>query len=313
MGSHPHHRQGQSTRGSLQRPLLIALVITVTVMVAEFVGGLMANSLALLSDAGHMLADVLALLLSILAFRFSSKPPTNKTTFGFYRLEIFAAQINGATLVFLSLFISYEAYLRLIHPEPVKSVLMMIIAVVGLLANMAGVLVLHKSSRENLNVKAAFLHIVGDLISSVGVIVGGIVIYVTGWFVVDPILSLMIGLIILKGAYGVVKETAAVLLEAVPKHINIEKLVQEVEAMEGVESFHDVHVWTITSGLYALSGHVQIKDQRVSENAHITERIREYLAQHYHINHTTLQFECDTCATDLACSLGTRSSSKYKD
>ena len=313
MGSHPHHRQGQSTRGSLQRPLLIALVITVTVMVAEFVGGLMANSLALLSDAGHMLADVLALLLSIVAFRFSSKPPTNKTTFGFYRLEIFAAQINGATLVFLSLFISYEAYLRLIHPEPVKSVLMMIIAVVGLLANMAGVLVLHKSSRENLNVKAAFLHIVGDLISSVGVIVGGIVIYVTGWFVVDPILSLMIGLIILKGAYGVVKETAAVLLEAVPKHINIEKLVQEVEAMEGVESFHDVHAWTITSGLYALSGHVQIKDQRVSESAQIMEGIRGYLAQHYHIGHTTIQVECDACAIDLACSLGIRPSSEYKD
>jgi cobalt-zinc-cadmium efflux system protein len=309
MEVHAHQDQGRAI-GSFRKPLLIALAITLVVMIAEFVGGLLANSLALLSDAGHMLADVLALLLSIVAFRVSSRPPTNKTTFGFYRLEIFAAQINGATLVFLSLFISYEAYLRLIHPEPVKSVLMMIIAVVGLLANMAGVLVLHKSSRENLNVKAAFLHIVGDLLSSAGVIIGGIIIFFTKWFIIDPILSLMIGLIILKGAYSVVKETATVLLEAVPKHIDLAKLIREVEAMEGVKSFHDVHVWTITSGLYALSAHVQIQDQQISESARIMEVIQEYLTQHYHINHTTLQLECHACEPDRVCSLATKPSSE---
>jgi cobalt-zinc-cadmium efflux system protein len=309
MEAHAHQDQGRAI-GGFQKPLLIALAITLVVMIAEFVGGLLANSLALLSDAGHMLADVLALLLSIVAFRVSSRPPTNKTTFGFYRLEIFAAQINGATLVFLSLFISYEAYLRLIHPEPVKSVLMMIIAVVGLLANMAGVLVLHKSSRENLNVKAAFLHIVGDLLSSAGVIIGGIIIFFTKWFIVDPILSLMIGLIILKGAYSVVKETATVLLEAVPKHIDLAKLIREVEAMEGVKSFHDVHVWTITSGLYALSAHVQIQDQQISESARIMEVIQERLTQRYHINHTTLQLECHACEPDRVCSLATKPSSE---
>ena len=292
--------------GGYQKPLFIALGITSVVMIAELVGGLLANSLALLSDAAHMLADVLALLLSIVAFRFSSRPPTNKTTFGFYRLEIFAAQINGGVLVFLSLFIFYEAYQRLMQPEPVKSLLMMSIACVGLLANMTSALVLHKSSRKNLNVKAAFLHIMGDLFSSAGVIIGGIIIYLTGWFVVDPILSIMIGLIILKGAYGVVKETAAVLLEAVPKHIKLEKLIREVEAMEGVESFHDVHVWTITSGLYALSGHVQIQDQRISESAQIIEGVKGYLAQRYHIDHTTLQFECKSCEPDLVCSLVTK-------
>jgi cobalt-zinc-cadmium efflux system protein len=312
MSSHAHHRQGQSNRGSLQRPLLIALVITVTVMVAEFVGGLMANSLALLSDATHMLADVVALLLGIVAFQFSIKPPTKKNTFGFYRLEIFAAQINGGILVCLSLFIFYAAYQRLLHPEPIKGPLMLVVACVGLVANIAGALVLHKSSRENLNVKAAFLHIVGDLISSVGVIVGGIVISLAGWFVIDPILSLMIGLIILKGAYGVVKETAAILLEAVPRHVNLEKLISEVEAIEGVHSFHDVHVWTITSGLYALSGHVQVDDQRVSESAEIMEGIRGYLARQYHIEHTTIQFECDTCATNLACAFKTERPAKHR-
>jgi cobalt-zinc-cadmium efflux system protein len=308
MGSHPHHRQGQSTRGRLERPLLIALVITLTVMVAEFVGGLVANSLALLSDAAHMLADVLALLLSIVAFRFSSRPPTNKTTFGFYRLEIFAAQINGGVLIFLSLFIFYEAYLRLLHPEPIKSLLMMIIAVVGLAANIASARVLHSLSKKNLNVKAAFLHIVGDLLSSVGVIVGGIIIFFTTWFIVDPILSLMIGLIILKGAYSVVKETSAVLLEAVPKHIDLEKLIREVKDIEGVKSFHDVHVWTITSELHALSGHVQIQDQQISESARIMEIIQERLTQHYHINHTTLQLECHACEPDRMCSLATKPS-----
>jgi cobalt-zinc-cadmium efflux system protein len=309
MEVHAHQDQGRAI-GGFQKPLLIALAITLVVMIAEFVGGLLANSLALLSDAGHMLADVLALLLSIVAFRVSSRPPTNKTTFGFYRLEIFAAQINGGALVFLSLFIFYEAYLRLLQPEPVKSVLMMTVAVVGLVANIASARVLHASSKKNLNVKAAFLHIVGDLLSSIGVIVGGIIIFFTKWFIIDPILSLMIGLIILKGAYSVVKETATVLLEAVPKHIDLAKLIREVEAMEGVKSFHDVHVWTITSGLYALSAHVQIQDQQISESARIMEVIQERLTQRYHINHTTLQLECHACEPDRVCSLATKPSSE---
>jgi len=289
--------------GGYQKELLIALVITSTIMVAEFVGGLLSNSLALLSDAAHMLTDVLALLLSILAFRFSTRPPTKKTTYGFYRLEIFAAQINGGILVFLSLFIFYEAYQRLVEPEAIKSLLMMTIAGVGLLANSASALILHKSSRQNLNVKASFLHIMGDLLSSVGVIIGGAIIHFTGWFIIDPILSVMIGLIILKGAYGVVKETATVLLEAVPSHINLEGLIQEVEVMEGVDSFHDVHLWTITSGIYALSGHILIEDQMVSEGAQILERIRTHLGENYNINHTTLQIECESCEAGFVCRL----------
>jgi cobalt-zinc-cadmium efflux system protein len=301
MGAHTHHRQGGSARGGLQRSLLIALWITAVVMIAEFVGGLMANSLALLSDAAHMLTDIAALLLGIVAFQFSNKPPTKKNTFGFYRLEIFAAQINGGILLFLSFFIFYTAYQRLLHPEPIKGVLMLVVACVGLVANVVGARVLQEASKDNLNIKAAFLHIVGDLISSIGVIIAGIVISLTGWFAIDPLLSIMIGLIMLKGAYSVVKETAMILLEAVPKHINLDKLIREVEAIEGVDAFHDVHAWTIASGLYALSGHVQIKDQRVSESGQIMEKIRWYLARRYHIEHTTIQFECDACSADLAC------------
>jgi cobalt-zinc-cadmium efflux system protein len=304
------HNERNGAAGGFQKPLLIALWITAVVMIAEFVGGLLANSLALLSDAAHMLTDIAALLLGILAFQFSTKPPTNKTTFGFYRLEIFAAQINGGVLALLSFFIFYAAYQRLLQPEPIKGPLMLVVACVGLVANIVGVLVLHKTSKENLNVKAAFLHIVGDLISSVGVIIGGIIISLTGWFPIDPILSIMIGLIILKGAYSVVKETAAILLEAVPKHIDLEKLIEEVKAIEGVKSFHDVHVWTITSGLYALSGHVQLQDQQISESTRILEVIQEYLRQLYKINHTTLQLECHACEPDRVCSLATKPSSE---
>jgi cobalt-zinc-cadmium efflux system protein len=309
MTAHTHHERNGAT-GGFQRPLLIALWITAVVMIAEFVGGLLANSLALMSDAAHMLTDIAALLLGIVAFQLSTKPPTNKTTFGFYRLEIFAAQINGGILVFLSFFIFYESYQRLLRPESIKGPLMLAVACVGLVANIVGVLVLHKTSRDNLNVKAAFLHIVGDLISSIGVIIGGIVISLTGWFAIDPILSIMIGLIILKGAYSVVKETAAILLEAVPKHIDLEKLIQEVKAIEGVKSFHDVHVWTITSGLYALSGHVQLQDQQISESTRILEVIQNHLRQRYKINHTTLQLECHACEPDRVCSLATKPSSE---
>jgi cobalt-zinc-cadmium efflux system protein len=309
MEVHAHHERDGAV-GGLQKPLLIALWITAIVMIAEFVGGLLANSLALLSDAAHMLADILALLLSIVAFGVSSRPPTKKTTFGFYRLEIFAAQINGGVLVFLSLFIFYEAYLRLLHPEPIKSVLMMITATIGLMANMASARVLLRSSKENLNVKAAFLHIIGDLLSSIGVIIGGIIIFFTGWFTVDPILSIVIGLVILKGAYGVVRETAEVLLEAVPRHIDLEKLIREVKTIKGVDSFHDVHVWTITSGLYALSGHIQLQDQQISESTRIMEAIQRLLTQRYKINHTTLQLECHACEPDRVCSLAIKPSTE---
>jgi cobalt-zinc-cadmium efflux system protein len=306
MDIHTSHSQKNNEKRAIkgyQRELLIATAITASVMVAEFVGGLLTNSLALLSDAAHMLTDVLALLLSVLAFRFSTKPPTKKTTFGFYRLEIFAAQINGGVLVFLSLFIFYEAFKRLIEPEPIRTLLMMIVAGVGLLANIISALVLHKSSKKNLNVKASFLHIVGDLLSSVGVIIGGAIIHFTGWYIIDPILSVMIGLIILRGAYGVVMETANVLLEAVPKHVNLEGLIREIESVEGVESFHDVHLWTITSGIHALSGHVLIRDQMVSESTEVLEKIREHLRKHYNITHTTFQFECESCETGFVCRL----------
>jgi cobalt-zinc-cadmium efflux system protein len=250
-----------------------------------------------------MLTDVLALVLSIIAFRFSTRPATNQTTFGFYRLEIFAAQINGGVLVGLAVFIFYEAYQRLVHPEPVKSLLMLAVAAIGLMANMASAIILHASSKTNLNVRASFLHILGDLIASAGVLVGGVIIALTGWYAVDPVVSIIIGLIILRGGYGVVKETATILLEAVPRHIDLDTLIAEIETLEGVITFHHVHVWTIASGLYALSGHVQLQDQMLSEGAVILDEIRHHLHKRFGITHTTLQLESESCGPDLVCSL----------
>jgi len=175
---------------STQRSLLIVLSITTVVMVAEIIGGLLANSLALLSDAGHMLTDILALGLSIVAMRFAQKPPTASKTFGFYRLEILAAFFNGMLLFFISFYIFYEAYHRLVHPEEIKGLFMLVVAAIGLLANVVGIVILKKSALKNLNVKSAFFHMVGDTISSVGVIVGGLVILYTGWNLVDSLIGI---------------------------------------------------------------------------------------------------------------------------
>jgi len=185
--------------GGGKKDLLIALSITFLMMVVEVIGGLLSNSLALLSDAGHMLTDNLALLLSFFAMTFASLPANDRKTFGFYRLEILAAFVNGIVLVLISLYIIYQAYLRMVHPQPVQGMLMLVIAVIGLVANIIGALFLFKHSHTSLNIRGAYLHIVGDALSSVGVVVGGVIIIYTGWYLIDPILSVMISLVIIYG------------------------------------------------------------------------------------------------------------------
>jgi cobalt-zinc-cadmium efflux system protein len=277
-------------------------------MVAEVIGGLLSNSLALLSDAGHMLMDILALLLSFLALRFATRPATEKQTFGFYRLEILAALVNGTVLVALSLFIFYEAYQRLIEPQEIRGLLMLGVAAIGLGANIVSALVLRAGSRENLNVKGAFLHVVGDLLSSVGVILAGAIILLTGWGRVDSILSFVIGGIILIGAYKLVMESVHILLESTPKDIDLKEVVDGVKTIEGVRDLHHVHLWTITSGIYALSTHVLIEDQMTSRSSQILEDINQFLREKFNIDHTTIQFECETCETDFVCRLDTSGS-----
>ena len=301
MSTHHIHQPIQADNRayvSTQSRMLMVLLITALVMIAEIIGGLLANSLALLSDAGHMLTDILALSLSIIAMRFAQKPPTTSKTFGFHRLEILAAFFNGIVLFCISFYIFYEAYKRLVHPEEIKGLFMLIVAAIGLLANGAGIVILRKSALKNLNVKSAFFHIVGDTISSGGVIVGGLVILFTGWYIIDSLIGAFIGILILRGAYSLVKESVDIFLEATPKDIDVEKMLSDLHKVEGVKDIHHLHLWTITSGIYAMSAHVLIKDLLVSRSAQILRQIETLLKSKYNMEHTTIQFESESCGDD---------------
>jgi cobalt-zinc-cadmium efflux system protein len=286
-----------------RKDILIALSITFVMMIAEVIGGLLSNSLALLSDAGHMLTDNIALLLSFFAMKFATLPPTERKTFGFYRIEILAALVNGVVLVLISFYILYEAYLRIKHPEPVAGTLMLVVALIGLVVNIAGAIVLKKHSHGSLNIRGAYLHIVGDALSSVGVVIGGGVILFTGWYLIDPILSVLISLVIIYGSWALVKESVNILLESTPTHINIDAVSAEIVKIKGVREAYHIHVWTITSGVYALSAHVLIDDQPVSGSKELIDEITSLLSKKFNVLHSTIQLECERCGLGTVCSL----------
>jgi cobalt-zinc-cadmium efflux system protein len=285
------------------RPLKITLVLVLVIMVAEVIGGILSNSLALLSDAGHMLTDALALGLSLFAMNLARRPATPTRTYGYHRAEIMAALANGTVLILVSVYIFYEAYQRFFASPAVKSPLMLVVAGIGLVANLIGMFLLRRGSRGSINVRAAFWHVIGDTMSSVGVIIAGAIIFFTGWYLADPILAVVIGIIILWGAVRIVRESVDILLESVPGHVEIEKVTAAVKAVPGVADLHDVHVWTITSGIYALSAHLSIADQTVSQSCDIVTKVNQVLAGNFNITHTTLQLECQSCPTGLVCNL----------
>ncbi len=304
-----HHQRAEASHPASvsTRPLKMALAIVVVIMVVEVIGGLLSNSLALLGDAGHMLVDALALVLSLFALTIARRPATASRTYGYHRVEIMAALANGTTLVLVSAYIFYEAYQRFLEPPVVQTPLMILVATIGLLANLAGILLLRRASHRNLNIKAAFWHIVGDTISSVGVIIAGIIIAVTGWYVVDAVIAVFISVIILVGAVRIVRESADILLEAVPRHVQVDKVIKAIKNVPGVEEVHDIHIWTITSSIFALSAHLMIEDQTVRRSGEIVDTVNDYLAQHFGITHTTLQLECERCATcpaGFVCNIG---------
>ncbi len=288
-----HHPAGLGTtsRSSGLRNMTIVLSITAAVMVVEIIGGILAQSLALLSDAGHMFTDLIALGLTMVAMVAGQKPPTNSKTFGFYRLEILAALFNGTLLVFISFYIFYEAFQRLVDPREVEGIFMLLVAGIGVGANLAGILVLRKSDLKNLNLKSAFYHLVGDTISSGGVIAGALIILFTGWHFADPIIGILIGAMILRGAYGLVRESVDILLEATPRDINAEKMVGDIQGIPDVKSVHHLHLWTISSGIYAMSAHVLIEDISVSQSQVILKQIKRLLREKYSMEHITIQFE----------------------
>lgn len=232
---------------------------------------------------------------------FSRRPPTPEKTYGYYRAEILSALLNGALLIFIACYIFYEAVQRLINPTFVQGELMLIVAVMGLVANLAGVFILSRGTKDNLNVKAALWHIISDALSSMGVIVGAIIILYTGLFMADSIIGLLIGLVILKGAWRVIGESVDILLEATPKDIVLNEIAQTLKAVNGVREAHDIHVWTITSGIRALSAHVLIKDTSVSRCGSLSKKLKDILHDKFSISHATLEFECENCSDGLVC------------
>ena len=299
-----HTHGSYSLISTNQRRLLVALSITGLMTIVELAGGLISNSLALIGDAGHMFTDTLALGLSLFALNLTKRPASQTKTYGYYRAEILAALVNGTILVLVSAYIFYEAYHRFVSPPEVRGGLMLIVAAIGLAANVVGISVLRSAGSRNLNVKSAFLHMLSDTLSSLGVIAAGAIILLTGRTIADPIISIIIGLLILRGAGGLVWESVNILLEAVPKNLDVSRINDAVRKIKGVRDIHDVHLWAITSGMYAMSCHLLIEDQMVSNCTQIVDEVNRMLSQEFGISHATVQLECEECENSPVCHIG---------
>jgi cobalt-zinc-cadmium efflux system protein len=276
---HPHNT----------KQLTLALTITASWFVIEMAGGIYANSLALLADAAHMLTDLAALGLSLFALKISTRPATHEMTYGYLRAEILAALANGIFLVLIGLFIFYESYQRFVTPPEIKSVPMLIVATTGLLANLVTAGLLYKSRRENLNLRGAFLHVLGDTLGSIGAIVAGIVILLWQWRLADPVVSVIVGGLVMFSSYELVRESVDILLEGTPSHLKIPQILSDLGSVRSVVSVHDLHVWAITSEVPAMSCHIVLK---TGEDAGATLAILSRLMQEkYGIEHTTIQIE----------------------
>lgn len=284
--SHSHSHAPDNLKG-----LLIALIITGSIMLLEFFGGLVTGSLALLSDSGHMLGDTVSLALSLVAMIFAVKPPSLKNSYGYYRFEIMAALFNGVTLFIIAGFIIWEAYQRFFSPPEVASGTMMIIAAVGLLANLVSAWSLMRKSnvQENINVRSAYLHIVSDALGSVGALLAGLIMKLFSWYIADPIISVLVALLILRGAWGVIKQAFHILMEGTPLNVKTRDVQEALLLIDGVIEVHDLHIWTITSGLDALSGHLLIQDHK--DHQRVLQEATSLVEETFGIHHSTLQIE----------------------
>jgi cobalt-zinc-cadmium efflux system protein len=272
-----------------------AIVLTALTLVAEVIGGIWTNSLALLSDAAHVFLDVFALVLSLVAIKLAACPASDTRTFGWHRAEVFASFINGATVFLMAIGIFYEAWHRLMAPEQIKSIPMFIIAAVGLAMNLLAASALHQHSHDDLNVHSAFLHVVGDAATSVGVIVAGVMIHFTNWYILDPIISFLIGCAIFWGAWRVLRESTHILLEGTPRGLKTSDVVETIRGIEGVKDVHHLNIWTICSHVIALSAHIDISPDHKERQGGVLRAIEETLFEKFHISHTTLQVECTLC------------------
>ena len=274
------------------RRLRWALLISAVYFFAELIAGFLTNSLALLSDAGHMLSDIAALSLSLFAFRMARRPATLQSTYGFHRFEILAALFNGLTLWLIVGVIFAAAYGRLFHPPEVQSQGMMVVAVLGLVVNLVAAMILHRGHHHNLNLRGAFLHVVSDAVGSVGAIAAGAIMLTTGWYLADPLISIFIGVLILFSSWSLVRDSLSVLMQTVPKGIRLEDVRRTIESVNGVSAVHDLHVWAVTSDLFTLSAHAVVSNG--GDFHEVLNGIEDTLKLQYNIEHITIQLETES-------------------
>jgi cobalt-zinc-cadmium efflux system protein len=288
---HQHRDQPHTQEG---RRLLFTVLLNFGITIAEFVGGIFANSLALVSDAIHNLSDAVALLITYLTVRISRKPNNPRNTFGYKRIQILAALFNSVTLIVICLYLLYEAYHRFIQPEPVKSIPMFVVALIGLIANLVSVLLLRRHSGKNLNIKAAYLHLIGDTLSSVAVIIGGILIYFFEVYWVDPLITVLISLYIIKETYSVLYETYKILMQSTPSDIAVEEVVEKLTGIPEVIGVHHVHLWNLTDKEIHFEGHLEVAgDILISQSQQVIDKASRLLEENFGIGHSTFQVEYD--------------------
>jgi cobalt-zinc-cadmium efflux system protein len=304
-----NHDHSETHATDSQNRIAIAFFITAAFMVAEVVGGIVFNSLALLADAGHMVSDIAALAFSWIAIRIGKRPPTDKHTYGFKRSEILTALLNGLALWLIVGVIFYEAMHRLFNPEPVKGLGMLVVGGLGLAVNLLMAWLLFESRRESLNVKAAFIHVVSDALGSVGAIIGAVIILGTSLFWVDPLISLLIGALILYSSWGLIKESTHILMEGAPPGLSVNEIEETVLQQSGICCIHDLHVWTIAGQRPALSVHVVLAESESIDGNQVLMDLRRMLKAKFNIEHSTIQIETThdmrPGTEDLTCRPGT--------
>ena len=291
----PHNHSDNHIQKTSGKNLFITMLLNFFITVAEVIGGIISGSLSLLSDAMHNFSDGIAIIITYIAMRLSKKPKTAKYTFGLKRAEIIAAIINASTLIIISFFLIREAIERFYNPKPITGSVMFIVASLGLLANVAGTLLLKKDSKNNLNIRAAYFHLLSDAISSLAVIIGAVCIIYFKVYWIDPILTILISLYILKETYEIVKESVDILMMSNPEGIDLNEIKNIVEEIPGIINIHHIHLWKLSDNDTHFEAHIEVEDMAVSKTENIQKLIEHKLFNRYEINHTTLQFECNKC------------------
>ena len=300
--AYPHVHLEDSARGTRNR-LALSLILTAAFVVFEAAAGWYSNSLVLLTDAAHNLTDIIALALSLYAVSLTLRPSSSTKTYGYHRAGILVALINSTTLVVISLWIFYSAYQRFLSPPEVMAGVLIVVGTIAFFVNLATALLVMKDSRHDLNIRSTFLHLVGDVVSTLGAVAAGVMIYFTGWNWLDPLVSVFIGLLILWNAWGILRESVDILLESTPRDVDMDAMIRDMSRVTGVLGVHDLHVWSITQSMRTMSAHILTDDISISAGTDIQSQLNEVLSGRYNITHATLQLECVGCQPNLFCDL----------